>query len=72
MGSAALIFIIVWLVVVALPCICIAFMSYNLMSKLGRYPSKTPAIQTKMIIPLLVVEIVAMTLLLTVFKVLAE
>ena len=72
LASAALIFTVVWLVVVAFPCICIGFLGFKLMANLGRYPSKTPAIQTKMILPLLIIEIVSVTLLITVFKILAD
>jgi len=68
MGKVALVFIIVFYVILLIPCIGVGWIGRNLLDKLGRYPSKTPAVQMSVLFKLIVVEVVSVTLLLSFFK----
>ena len=70
MGSAAAIFVAIFFVLVLIPCIGIAWIGTRLINKLGRYPSKTPAIQLSVVLQLAVLEIGSWTLILLFFKIL--
>lgn len=70
--GAALAFIGIFYVLMILPCVGIAFLGVHLINKLGRFPSKTPAIQMSVMFKLIVLEIVSMTLILVFFKVLVS
>ena len=48
-----LIFIIVFLIVMAIPCAAIAYFGSKLIAELGQYPSKSAKIQLSMALPLL-------------------
>ena len=64
----ALIFGLVYSVIIIVPCVVIAIMGTRLINELGRYPSKTPAIQMSVLIPLIITEIVTFAFLLMVCK----
>ena len=68
MASVALIFIVIFWFLLLVPCIGAGWLGYKLIDKLGRYPSKTPAIQTGILLKLVVVEVVSFAMLLTFFK----
>jgi len=70
MGSAAFIFVIIFYALMIIPCVGVAWIGKNLLDRLGRYPSKTPAIQMSIVVKLTVLEVVSMTLLLLFFKIL--
>ncbi len=70
MTQLALIFIGIFFVLMLIPTVGIAWIGWRLIERLGRYPSKTPAIQLSVVFKLVVVEVVSMTLLLVFFKVL--
>ena len=70
MGSAAAIFVVIFFVLVLIPCVGIAWIGTRLINKLGRYPSKTPAIQLSVVLQLAVLEIGSWTLILLFFKIL--
>ena len=57
-----------WLIFI--PCAGIAWIGKKLIDRIGRYPSRTPALQTQVIFKLTVIEVVSLTLLLGFFKVL--
>lgn len=67
-NSVAIIFIIIYYCLMAIPCVGIAWLGWNLLNRLGRYPSKTPAIQMSVLFKLIVIEVVSITLLLMFFK----
>lgn len=66
--GVALIFIAIFYVLMLVPCVGIGWLGYDLLNRLGRYPSKTPAIQLSMLFKLIVVEVLSFTLLLVFFK----
>ncbi len=70
MGSAALLFIIIFFIVTLIPCVGVGWLGYKLITRLGRFPSKTPAIQLGILVKLIIVEVVSLTLLLLLFKIL--
>ncbi len=72
MGSTAGIFIIIYFIMIAVPCIGVGWLGYKLITKLGRYPSKTPAIQLGIMIKLIIVEVVSLTAILLFFKILVS
>jgi hypothetical protein len=72
MASAAIIFIVIFYTLLLIPCIGISWLGSKLIEKLGRYPSKTPAIQLSVMLKLAVVEVVSFALLLTFFKALVS
>ncbi|OGX24728.1 MAG: hypothetical protein A3D10_06835 [Omnitrophica WOR_2 bacterium RIFCSPHIGHO2_02_FULL_48_11] len=70
MGSVAFIFIIIFIVLMGIPCVGVAWIGTRLINQLGRYPSRTPAIQLSVVLKLVVLEVVSWTLLLLFFKIL--
>lgn len=68
--STMFVFVLIFAVLIAIPCIGIAWIGSRFIEKLGRYPSKTPAIQMSVVVKLVFLEIVSWTLLLLFFKVL--
>jgi len=70
--AAALILIGIFSVIILLPCIGISILGTNLMEKIGRYPSKTPAFQINTFIKIFILEIISFGLLILVFFVLSE
>ncbi|MCA9394116.1 MAG: hypothetical protein KC900_07930 [Candidatus Omnitrophica bacterium] len=59
----SLIFIGVFAVIVLVPCIIIALMGRKAINEMGRYPTRIPLIQSKMMMPLLMVDVVTFALL---------
>ena len=51
-----------------IPCIGVAWLGKNLLDQLGRFPSKTPAIQMGVLFKLIIIEVVSVTLILIFFK----
>ncbi len=72
MGSAAALFIAIFFVLILIPTMGVGYLGYKLISKLGRYPSKTPAIQLSILVKLVVIEVVSLTLMLVMFKILVS
>ena len=70
MGSLVFIFIVIFWVIMLIPCIGIGWIGLKLINKLGRYPSKTPAIQMNILFKLVFIEVISLTLLIGFFKVL--
>ncbi len=68
MASVALVFISIFWAIMLIPCIGISWIGVQLINKLGRYPSKTPAIQMTILFKLVFIEVVSITLLLGFFK----
>jgi hypothetical protein len=64
------VFIVIFFVLIMIPCVGIGWLGYDLLTRLGRYPSKTPAIQMSVLFKLVIVEVLSLTLLLIFFKVL--
>lgn len=69
-GGAGYIFLVIFFVLIAIPCVGIAWLGTKMINQLGRYPSKTPAIQMSIVLKLTVLEIGSWTMLLLFFKVL--
>lgn len=72
MESSAAIFILIFFVLILIPSLGVGWLGFKMIEKLGRYPSKTPAIQMSVLVKLLVVEVVSMTLFLAFFKALVS
>lgn len=70
MASTALLFIIIFFVLMFIPCLGVGWLGYKLITRLGQYPSKTPAIQLSIMLKLVIVEVVSLTLILLLFKIL--
>ncbi len=70
MSSEAIVFIVIFFVLILIPCISAGWLGCKFITKLGRFPSKTPAIQTSVVIKLAIIEIVSFTLLIAFFKIL--
>ncbi len=70
--SARILFVIIWLVIVAIPCIGISILGTKMLNKLAYFPSKTPAIHMSILGWLVVVEVVAVTLMLSFYRVFQE
>ncbi len=72
MGSAALLFIVIYFIMISIPCLGVGWLGYKLITKIGRYPSKTPAIQLGIMMKLIIIEIVSLTVILVFFKILVS
>jgi len=70
MKGAALAFVAIFFILITIPCVGVGWVGYRLMTRLGRFPSKTPAIQMSVLFKLIILEVVSWTLLLLFFKVL--
>jgi len=70
MTGAALVFIMIFWLMMIIPCIGVGWLGYKLITELGQHPSKTPAIQMGVMFKLIMLEIVSMTVLLLFFKIL--
>jgi len=71
MESTGLVLIGLFFLAVNIPCIAIAWLGSKFFDQIGRYPSKTPAIQLSIVLKLAVIEVGAFTLILALFKVLS-
>jgi hypothetical protein len=67
-GKVALLFMSVFWILMAIPCVGVTWLGKNLIDRLGRYPSKTTAIQMSVFFKLIVIEVVSVTLILIFFK----
>ena len=63
LGGTAFVFVLVFWVMMLIPCIGIGWMGKKLIDQLGRYPSRTPAVQMSVLVKLVVLEVVSFTLL---------
>ena len=70
MTSVVLMFILIFAFIIMVPCIGIAWIGRNLIEQLGRYPSKTPAVQMSILLKLVILEVVSFSLILLFFKML--
>ena len=61
--SESFIFAVIFTFIVLVPCVLVMLMGKKMIQQLGRYPSKTPAIQMSIFVQLVVIEIVTFTLL---------
>lgn len=68
--STMAVFVLIFFVLIAIPCVGIAWIGSKFIEKLGRFPSKTPAIQMSVVVKLIFLEVVSWTLLLLFFKIL--
>ena len=65
----SLIFVAVFAVIVLVPCVIIALMGRKAINQMGMYPTRIPIIQTKMMMPLLAVDVVTFALLILFYRV---
>lgn len=65
-------FIVIFYILIFIPMFGVSWIGFKMITKLGRYPSKTPAIQMGVLFKLLVIEVVSFTMLLTFFKILVS
>ena len=68
MGKAAFVFMLIFWLLMLIPCVGVGWLGKKMIDELGRYPSKTPAIQTGILFKLAVIEIVSVSLILSFFK----
>jgi len=68
LGGIALIFVAIFYGIMLFACIGIGWIGKGLLDNLGRYPSKTPAIQMGILFKLVVLEVVSITLIVLFFK----
>lgn len=68
LGGMAWLFIGIFFGIMLFACIGIGWIGKNLLDDLGRYPSRTPAIQLGILFKLVVLEVVSMTLMILFFK----
>lgn len=69
---AGLIFVGLFFLFIAVPVALIAYFGFRMITKLGQFPSKTPAIQLSVFWQLVIIEIVAVVLIMTFYQMLAE
>ena len=62
-------FIIIFMVLISVPCVGVALIGYRMINKLGYYPSKTPFIQMSIVFTLALIEIVSFALIIGFFKI---
>ena len=72
LGGTAWIFISIFYGIILFICIGVGWIGRNLLEDLGRFPSKTPAIQMGILFKLVVLEVTGMTLLVLFFKALTS
>lgn len=72
MGKIAFLFMVIFYILTLIPCIGVGWLGKNLLDRLGRYPSKTSAIQMSVFFKLIVIEVVSVTLVLVFFKALVS
>lgn len=70
--SAGLFFIIIFTFIVLIPCVLIAIIGYKMITRLGYFPSKTPAIHLSIVWQLISIELISITALLLLFYVLED
>ena len=58
-----------WFVVLVVPCAGIIWIGWNMLNRIGRYPSKMPFIQLGIILKLVIVEVISVTLILLFFRI---
>jgi len=71
MPVTSLILMALFFVGINIPCFVIAWLGSRFIEKLGRYPSQTPAIQTGVVLQLVIVEVATFTFILALFKILS-
>ncbi len=72
MGNVAFILITIFCVIIMIPCVGIGWTGWQMINKLGRFPSKTPAIQMSVLFQLIFIEVISLTLLIAFFKILVS
>jgi len=68
-SGTALLFIVVFYIMMSIPCIGIGWVGFKMLTQLGRYPSRTPAIQMDVLLKLIVIEVGSLAMILTFFKI---
>ncbi len=71
MGPMLILFL-VFAFIMGVPCIGTAILGSKLMNRIGRFPSKTPAIQTNIIAKLVALEIISFGMLTMLYHVLSD
>ena len=72
MDRAGLVLIGLFFLIINLTCAAMVWLGVRFFDQMGRYPSKTPAIQLSVFWKLIVVEIITMFLLLAVYHALVD
>ena len=62
-------FILIFLGIIAVPCVGVALIGYRMLNKLGHFPSKTPAIQMSIFLKLIVIEVISFAMILFFYKI---
>jgi len=69
---AALILTGTFFIVITLPCVGVGILGWKLARRIAHYPSKTPAIQLSILLKLVLLEFISLSLLLTLYHILAD
>jgi len=72
MTGAALVLFAMFFVIIAIPCVGVAVLGWNLANRLAFYPSKTPAIHLSVILKLVILETISFGLLMFLYHILAD
>ena len=72
MGAAAFILFGLFTFVILVPCLGIAILGWNLMERMGRYPSKTPAFQTSTFFKIFFLEVIGFGMLAMLYHLLTD
>ena len=67
--GASLKFALTYSIIILVPCVCVALMGKKMINELGRYPSKTPAIQMSVVWKFVIVEVITFSLLIAFYNV---
>ena len=70
MESTSIVLMCLFFLAVNIPCIAVAWLGSKFIGEIGRFPSKTAAIQMSICFKLLVIEVAAFTFILVLFKIL--
>lgn len=71
MESASIVLLCLFFLAVNIPCIAVAWLGSKFIGELGKFPSKTSALQVGICLKLFIVEVAAFTFILALFKVLS-
>ncbi len=70
--DSSLVLILMFLVIMGIPCTGVAILGTKMINKLGNFPSKTPAIQLSVFWKLLIIEVVGFTMLIGFYHLFAD
>ncbi len=70
--GAGIFFVIIFTFILLIPCVLIAYIGFRMITQLGYFPSKTPAIQLSILWKLVAIEIISISALLILYQALGD